>query len=213
MGTQRVLAKITVAVAVVLLAGCATGDGKTLQPPTAPAPTTSAPPGVPSDDVGDTALTLPGEEERSLEIAVPWVPGAEMDPRFGCAGEGLSPSVAWESVPEGTSEIAIVISDQAGRVHWMLLGISPEVIALPEAVSAEGLARQGVQVISNDFGVADWTPPCPPAGTSEMFLVSVHALSQQIEGAATMRPAEIADLLGFVSLGIAEVTGVYSRPA
>jgi hypothetical protein len=44
-------------------------------------------------------------------------------------------------------------------------------------------------------------------------LVTVHALNQQIEGTATMGPAEIADLLGFVSIASAEVTGVYSQPA
>ncbi len=217
MGTQRVLARITVAAVLLGLGACATGDGKTLQPPTAPAPTSSSPqssaPGDPTDDVGTAAPELPGEEPGAFQIAVPWVAGGEMGLRFGCAGDGVSPSVAWESVPDGTSEIAVVISDQAGRVHWMLLGIGPTVIAIPEAVSAEGLNRQGAEVISNDFGVADWTPPCPAPGTSELFLVTVHALSQQIEGTALMGPAEIADLLGFVSIAIAEVTGVYSRPA
>ena len=199
------------------LGACATNDGKTLQPPTAPAPTStvaeSAAPGIPSDSLDVSVPVLPGDEADAFQIAVPWVPGGEMDPRFGCAGEGLSPSVAWESIPEGTTEIAVVISDQAGQVLWMLLGIDPTVIAIPEAVSSEGLARQDVIVVSNDFGVADWTPPCPPAGTSELYLVTVYALSQQIEGAAAMSTAEIADLLGFLSLEIAEVTGSYSRPA
>lgn len=225
MGKQRFLEGITVAAVLLGLGACATGDGKTLQPPTAPAPT-SAPAqspaqsqaqspalGFPTDDGGAFDPVLPGEELGSFEIAVPWVAGGEMGVRFGCAGDGVSPSVAWESVPDGTSEIAVVVTDQADRVHWMLLGIIPTVIAIPEAVSAEGLNRQGVEVIANDFGMVGWTPPCPAAGTSEIFLVTVHALSQQIEGAATMSPAEIADLLGFVSIGIAEVIGVYSRPA
>jgi Raf kinase inhibitor-like YbhB/YbcL family protein len=217
MGIQRVLAKITMAALLLGLAACATNDGKTLRPPTAPAPTStvaeSTSPNPPSDYPIDSLPVLPGDGADAFQIAVPWVPGGEMDPRFGCAGEGLSPSVAWESVPEGTTEIAVVISDQAGQILWMLLGINPTVIAIPEAVSSEGLTRQSVEVISNDFGVADWTPPCPPVGTSELLLVTVYALNQQIEGASAMSPAEIADLLGFVSIDIAEVTGVYSRPA
>jgi Raf kinase inhibitor-like YbhB/YbcL family protein len=135
-----------------------------------------------------------------------------MDSRFGCAGSGVSPQVAWDFIPQGTAEIALVISDQAGRIYWMLLGIGPSVRAIPEGVSAEDLQAQGVQVITNDFGETQWTPPCPAEGSSELFLITVYALNQQIEGANTMGPAEIADLLGFVSIEVAEATGLYSRP-
>jgi Raf kinase inhibitor-like YbhB/YbcL family protein len=134
-----------------------------------------------------------------------------MDARFGCDGDGLSPSVAWEVTPEGTSEIAVVISDEAGRVHWMLLGIEPSVIALPEGVSTGDLLSQGVEVVTNDFGVQGWSPPCPAEGSSERYLVTVYALSQQIEGTGLMDAAEIADLLGFVSIEIADSTGIYTR--
>jgi Raf kinase inhibitor-like YbhB/YbcL family protein len=198
------------------LGACASGDGKTLQPPTAPAPTSQ--PSTTVDAETDDAETdaaeydgqLPGAGE--FRIAVPWVPGGEMDIRFGCAGDGLSPSVAWEIAPDGTAEIAVVIKDEANRVHWMLLGIDPSVIALPEGVSTEDLLSQGVEVVPNDFGVTGWTPPCPAEGSSERYFVTVYALSQQIEGTALMDTAEIADLLGFISLEIAESIGVYSRP-
>jgi Raf kinase inhibitor-like YbhB/YbcL family protein len=193
-----------------LVSACASGDGKSLQPPTAPPPTSTSLPNFEADnDPADYEDQLPGAGE--FTIALPWVPDGEMDNRFGCAGAGLSPSIAWEAAPDGTAEIAVVISDEAGRAHWMLLGIDPSVIALPEGVTTRDLLSQGVEVVPNDFGEQGWTPPCPAEGSSERYIVTVYALSQQIEGTGLMDAAEIADLLGFVSIEIAEATGIYSR--
>jgi Raf kinase inhibitor-like YbhB/YbcL family protein len=200
------------------VAGCATGDGTRLQPPTLPAPTSTlaeVPLSIGPENGLENGLEngqrLPGSESSSLTITLPWTSGEEMDSRFGCAGPGVSPAVAWDLIPQGTAEMALVISDQVGRIHWMLLGIDLSVRAIPDGVSSEDLQAQGVQVITNDFGETGWTPPCPAEGSSELFLFTVYALNQQIEGADTMAPAEIADLLGFVSIEVAEATGLYSR--
>jgi Raf kinase inhibitor-like YbhB/YbcL family protein len=211
MTTRRALALLVAAATTLAVSACASGDGKTLQPPTAPPPTSSSLPTIEADnDPADYQDQLPGA--GGLRISLPWIPDGEMDTRFGCAGAGLSPFVAWEDTPDGTAEIAVVISDEAGRAHWMLLGIDPSVIAIPEGVTTGDLLSQGVEVVPNDFGEQGWTAPCPGEGTSERYTIRVYALSQQIEGTGLMDAAEIADLLNFVSIEIAESTGIYSRP-
>lgn len=167
---------------------------------------------VDPDNLDGATLTLPGfEMDEDLRIAVPWVSGAEIDARFTCEGASLSPSVAWEAIPADTAELALVITDQGGRVHWMLLGIDPRTVAIPEGASTEELRAQQVEVLTNSFGEEGWTAPCPAEGDTEILTVRVHALSQQIEGSSTLDLAEIVDLLGFLSLGMGEATGVAVR--
>ncbi len=218
MTTRRLVTGLVATALIWALAGCATGDGTRLQPPTFPAPTSTLAevpvPIGPENDLEnglENGQRLPGAESGLFTITLPWVSGEEMDQRFGCAGAGLSPQVAWDFTPQGTAEIAVVLSDQAGQIYWMLLGIDPSVRAIPEGIGADDLQSQGVQVITNSFGETGWTPPCPAEGSSELFLVTVYALNQQIEGAGTMDPVEIADLLGFVSIEVSEATGLYSR--
>jgi phosphatidylethanolamine-binding protein (PEBP) family uncharacterized protein len=48
-----------------------------------------------------------------------------------CAGENVSPALAWARVPAGTRSLAILVDDQAGRAgigvnHWVAHGIAPE---------------------------------------------------------------------------------------
>lgn len=150
--------------AMTLLASCATDDGRTMKPPTAGQTDTIA-----------TATTL-GEsvsEGSSMSVTGPWTNGSAIDSRYTCTGEGLSPSLAWTPGPEDTQAYAITIVDMDDEniISWVVTNID-----FGATTSLDGSVPTGGVVAKNRQGVAAYDPPCPPAGSTHTYVVSVYAL-------------------------------------
>lgn len=148
------------------------------------------------DDVG-----FPG-----FDVALPWPDGDRIPRRFTCQGAGLSPTVSWDGLPDGTVEVALVVRapDTDDPVHWIVAGIAPEVSTV-----REGARLRSAVVGMNDAGETGWTAPCPDGGQSVLVRFEVRALGQQVEvqqgdPADLMLPAiEAATLATAIGSGIA----------
>jgi hypothetical protein len=114
-----------------------------------------------------------------------WSPGrvdnALLDTRHGgrnpananCAGENISPALAWARAPAATRSFVILMDDQAGRAglgvnHWVGYGIKPEVSALPEGAALAVPAA--FTVGKNTLGIP-YLGPCPPRGNAPQHYV------------------------------------------
>lgn len=147
-----------------LLAGCG-DDGRELRPPAPDQTTTTAAPAG-TDEPGSTAL---------LRLSSPALTeGQEAPRRHTCFGADVSPSLAWEDVPAGTVEIAVVVRDPdaGGFVHWVVAGLEPTTGGLDD-----GRVPAGSVEATNDFGEPGWRGPCPPEGTHR-YDVRVYALAE-----------------------------------
>jgi Raf kinase inhibitor-like YbhB/YbcL family protein len=196
-------------------AACDTGDGKELQPPTQPAPTTSVAPSATTAPLGDGVLddgvldTLPAEPvDPTFSLATPWGQLAPIDARYSCDGDDVSPSISWSVPPDGTVETAVVMRDldADGLVHWLVTGIDPTFGAIPEG-AMPGSAR----LRTNSFGVAGWSGPCPPAGEEHEYLVTVYALNRPLEAADEVPANEVVDLLERLAIAVADRSGTFAR--
>jgi hypothetical protein len=208
----RRLAPSLLAVALVTAtAACDTGDGKELRPPTQPAPTTSVAPSATTAPLADPGVldTLPAEPlDPSFSLATPWADLAPIDPRYGCDGDDISPSISWSVAPDGTVETAVVLRDldADGLVHWLVTGIDPTFGAIPEgALPGSAIVR------TNSFGVAGWSGPCPPAGEEHEYLMSVYALNRPLEAADEVPANEVVDLLERLAIAVADRSGTFAR--
>ena len=144
-------------VALTLVAGCR-DDGRTLDPaPTVPVSRETTTTSGPNPDDGGSGTQLGG-----LTLTSPaFVDGAALDEDFTCDGANVPPPLVIGDVPQGTAELAIVVTDRdaGGFVHWAVAGLPPAVTALesglipPEAIPAR-----------TDSGVEGWDGPCPPPG-------------------------------------------------
>jgi Raf kinase inhibitor-like YbhB/YbcL family protein len=183
---------LAIAVVAPALAGCDTGDGKTLRPP---APGQTAPPTtitegsletvpistpVPASGAdGATVPVPPGAASDELAVFAPWEDGARIPRRYTCSGRDLSPPVSWIGAPEGTAEIAISLIDRTtaqgddrGFVHWVVAGIDPTELTL-----VEGQVPAGSVQALNFFGDVGYGGPCPPPGETHEYVLTVHALA------------------------------------
>lgn len=107
-------------------------------------------------------------------ISTPWASGGPIPVEFTCKGADVSPAVGWSALPEGTAEVAIVMTDLDADdfVHWVVAGLDPEVGQVPQ----DGVPEEAVQS-RNDFGTTGYKGPCPPSGTHS-YAITLYALRE-----------------------------------
>ena len=202
------------------IGGCKS-DGRVLRPARAdqsasvstPAPPSTEDPtfvdldGVDTSSPTSTTATIVPPAGSLLAVA-PWPDGDVIDPRFTCDGLNVAPALSWSAAPAGTLEIAITMVDLDAPqfTHWVIAGLEPTTIALDEDT-----VPIGAYEALNGVGDVGYTGPCPPAGTTHDYVVSVHYL-----GAATglddgSSAADLITAIEAAETAIADVTGTFSR--
>jgi Raf kinase inhibitor-like YbhB/YbcL family protein len=88
--------------------------------------------------------------------------------RYTAAGEDASPPLEWEGVPEGTKELVLVCDDPDAETgvltHWVVYGITPDVMGLPEAIPCDVIIDEPVELVQglNEFDQSGYSGPLPP---------------------------------------------------
>lgn len=97
-------------------------------------------------------------------------------------GDGVAPPLAWGSVPEGTTSLALIMHhyprntvevEDTPSQYWLLWNIPPETRELargnPTSIGDEGADK--------DERGTGYTPPCSPAGSLHEYTITLYALS------------------------------------
>jgi Raf kinase inhibitor-like YbhB/YbcL family protein len=153
-----------------LLVACG-NDGRALREPTAEQTTTTRPPATESTAAaGATTAPAPALRLTSQTFSE----GGGIPDLHTCRGDDVSPALLWTGVPQGTTEIALVVRDLDANqfVHWVVAGLSPDLGGLAQdAVPADAVEA------TNDAGQVGWSGPCPPSGTHH-YEFRLYALSE-----------------------------------
>ncbi len=144
----------------------------------------------------------------TVQLLAPFVDGGVFDVRHTCDGDDLAPPLSWTPAPTGTQEIAVTLVDDAApdAPLWVMSGIDAFATSL-----AEGVVPEFAVVATNDRGVTGYSGPCPSAGGSGSYTLTVHFLDQVTELA---EPVPASDLQAFVkgaTFASASITGTYSQ--
>src|SRR3954469_21285002 len=103
--------------------------------------------------------------------------GGSIPRKYTCDGKEVSPPLRWSGVPDGTSELALIVEERdAHFVHWSLL-------AIPAGTSsiAEGRVPRGSVQTENSFGDRRWGGPCPPKGKApHHYVFALYALDKPL---------------------------------
>jgi len=129
---------------------------------------------------------------------------------FSCAGENVSPPLAWQGAPPGTASFVLIVEDPdapAGTFrHWGVYDIPAGVTSLPQGAAAR------LKSVRNDFGRSGYDGPCPPPGAAHHYHFRIVAL-----GRAELPLAGAADVASLwraaapYALGEAELIGTFRR--
>jgi Raf kinase inhibitor-like YbhB/YbcL family protein len=188
---------------------------------------TTAAPTVPDlqDSLFDTVATSPalpgGATESSaagagastlaplvaaLKVTAPWRDGGPIDSRYTCKGDNVSPALSWSQAPGGTQEIAITLIDQDFDFdHWTMAGIAPDITNL-----TENAPPAGAVAALNGSGVAGYTGPCPPAGVTHTYRITVHYLDKALALTSGSAAADMRAAIDGASIATAQVTGTFT---
>ena len=140
---------------------------------------------------------------------------------FGCAGDNVSPAVAWKNPPKDTKSFAVFVHDPdaptggAGFWHWLVVDIPASTMGLEQGAGAGDGSKlpTGARQITTDFGAPGYGGPCPPVGDKpHHYNFTVYALKvDKLE----LPPNATASLTGFMvnanALGKAKFTARYGR--
>jgi Raf kinase inhibitor-like YbhB/YbcL family protein len=145
-----------------------------------------------------------------LELTSPAFDDGEPIPeKYTADGEGTSPRLTWNYVPEGTRSMALIVHDpdapSGDFTHWLAWNIDPGSGGLEEGVPAPGQGTHG-------FGRPGYAGPSPPPGHGpHRYFFRLYALDTELDlehGAA--REQLENEMEGHV-LAEAQLMGSYER--
>lgn len=139
--------------------------------------------------------------------------------RYSRDGEDISPPLAWEGIPEGSAELALICDDPDAPtpkpfVHWVIYGLSPDLKSLPEAIPTEKelaepiRARQG----ENSWGKAGYGGPAPPRGHGiHHYHFTLYALKNRLDLPPGVDKDKLLKAMNGAVLAKTTLTGLYER--
>jgi len=121
-----------------------------------------------------------------------------------CAGENMSPALAWTNPPANTQSFAIIMYDPDGGnwVHWVQFDIPAGRAGLMEAAGGPDVGVKGI----NDFGGLGYGGPCPPSG-SHQYIFTVYALDTVLGLSQGATRGQVDTAMAGHILGQATLTG------
>ena len=156
----------------------------------------------------------------ALAVASPaFADHAPLPARHTADGTGTSPPVQWTGVPDGASQVVVVVEDADAPtphplVHAIVVDLPARDGALREGALDHELALQPPGRIGrNSFMGAKWLPPDPPPGHGPhryLFQVFVLGAGEPLGEHAGREKVWQAVSDRFVASGV--LTAVYGRP-
>lgn len=124
-------------------------------------------------------------------------------------GADVAPPLRWSRVPPGTKSIAVLVEDPDSPakiwVHWIVVGIPPDVTELPGGDELP----EGAVVGTNDYNEQRWRGPDPPSGRHRYFF-RVFALDNHPNKPGMTKPELMSAIKGHI-LAEGELIGTYDR--
>ena len=156
-----------------------------------------------------------GGKKMEIKITSPaFEDGGLIPAKYTCDGADISPSLQWETVPEGTKSIALICDDPDAPmgtwVHWVLFNLPAETKELPAKFPDDETLPDGTRQGITDFGKTGYGGPCPPSGTHRYFF-KIYALDKKIDTVAIADKAQLLKTMEGHILGQGQLIGKYKR--
>ncbi len=129
--------------------------------------------------------------------------------KYKCDGDNISPDLSFQSVPEETKSLALIVTDPDAPsgtfTHWNIWNISPETYKIEE-----GATPNEAVVGMNYFGNMEYGGPCPPHGDHRYFfrLYDLDTMLNLDEGSKRL---ELEEVMKEHILDTAEIMRIYGR--
>lgn len=131
---------------------------------------------------------------------------------MGFSGQNQSPQLYWENPPEQTKAFAVTMYDLdaptgSGLWHWVVVNIPADTYELEAGAGdpTQNLLPPGAWQSNTDMGVPGYVGAAPPAGPAHRYLITVYALSQELQLDQQTPPALVGFYMHSVTLAKASL--------
>lgn len=141
--------------------------------------------------------------------------GQPINDVFTARGGNNSPQLAWQDVPGGTQELALLVFDPDAPggdfVHWIVYGIPPSLNGLQEGLPGETHPdeRVGFMQGRNDSGRKGYFGPMPPPGKPHHYHYRLFALDKKLNLPANVDKGRFREAINGHVLAQTEIVGTY----
>jgi hypothetical protein len=132
-------------------------------------------------------------------------------------GTNLSPALTWSTLPDGTTQLALVVQDpdtpMSGASTHLVALIDPDLNSrLADGALSKGSTAPGV-VLGRGSIKLGWAGPLPPKGHGpHRYVFQAYALDRPLELRSGFRLAELNTRLRTGVLGRARLIGIHETP-
>lgn len=170
-----------------------------------------------------TALGSPGAEPISMKVMSPAFAGGATIPKdYTVQGRDVSPPLAWDGVPAGCQELALIVDDPDAPskqpwVHWLIYKIPADARSLPEGIppvpqpGSPAGAMQGHNSWSSGSTIGYRGPAPPPGHGVHHYHFRLYALDQKLSLAAGADRAALEQAMAGHVLAEGELVGTFER--
>jgi Raf kinase inhibitor-like YbhB/YbcL family protein len=138
--------------------------------------------------------------------------------RYTADGDGLSPSLVWDAVPQGTASVALIVEDADSPtphplVHAIVVGLAGMSGSIEEgALNSPHHQGVGLETGQNSFFRQAWLPPDPPRGHGvHRYVFQVFALSSGEPFSEVPGRREFIEAVMDRAIGVGCLIGTYER--
>jgi Raf kinase inhibitor-like YbhB/YbcL family protein len=156
----------------------------------------------------------------TLQVSSATVPaGAIPDKSAGCKGPGISPQISWADPPPGTQSFALIMDDKDAPVghlhrhyfvHWLAFDMPADKRELTEDLPRQRLP-DGSEQGKNDVGQVGYSGPCPDAGSTHHYAITVYALDTKPGLPADTKGRQLLTAIDGHILARGEILRTYGR--
>jgi len=129
--------------------------------------------------------------------------------------KNVSPALAWQNVPEGARELALIVEDPDAPggdfVHWIVYGIPPSLLSLDEGLptATHPDEREPIMQGRNDAGRTGYYGPAPPPGKPHHYLFRLIALDQKLKLPANVDKGQFREAIRGHVIAEASLMGTF----
>jgi Raf kinase inhibitor-like YbhB/YbcL family protein len=157
------------------------------------------------------------EDEMTLKLtSTAFANGGEIPRKHTCAGQDVSPPLAWTGVPPAAKSLVLIVDDPDAPdpaapkmtwVHWVLYNLPPTATRLAEG--AQQLPAGTLEGL-NDWKRTGYGGPCPPIGRHRYFH-KLYALDVALADLGRPTKAKLETAMKGHVLARAELVGTYQK--
>ncbi len=143
--------------------------------------------------------------------------GGEAIPRkYTCAGENVSPPLAWTTPPAAAQSLALIMDDPDAPGgtwdHWLLFNLPPHLTSLAENAAPPPGAQSGLNSWqTRGLESAPYGGPCPPPGAPHRYIFTLYALDTPLNFTASPDKAALLQAMQGHILSQSQLMGTFSR--